>query len=117
MRASKVLQKCLSGSLPGMHALRERCLLRAVEALLHGRRLTLIDVARSWPGATRVRAPLKAFDHPTSGAPQLSRMPIGVGQNETPDPADMGRRVTQAATPQPQTRKRPIQQPRRFRAR
>jgi hypothetical protein len=22
----------------------------------------LIDVARSWPGATRVRAPLKAFD-------------------------------------------------------
>lgn len=62
MRASKVLQKCLSHSLPGMHALRERSLLRAVEALLHGRRLTLIDVARSWPGATRVRAPLKAFD-------------------------------------------------------
>lgn len=62
MRASKVLQKCLSSSLPSMHALRERTLLRAVEALLHGRRLTLIDVARSWPGATRVRAPLKAFD-------------------------------------------------------
>lgn len=62
MRASKVLQKCLSDSLRSMHALRERALLRAVEALLHGRRLTLIDVARSWPGATRVRAPLKAFD-------------------------------------------------------
>lgn len=62
MRASQVLQKCLSRSLSGMHALRERSLLRAVEALLHGRRLTLIDVARSWPGATRVRAPLKAFD-------------------------------------------------------
>lgn len=62
MRASEVLQKCLPDSLSGMHALRERALLRAVEALLHGRRLTLIDIARSWPGATRVRAPLKAFD-------------------------------------------------------
>ena len=62
MRASQVLQKCLPRSLAGMHAHRERVLLRAVEALLHGRRLTLMDVARSWPDATRVRAPLKAFD-------------------------------------------------------
>lgn len=62
MRASGVLQKCLSGSLSDMHVLRKRSLLRAVEALLHGRRLTLIDIARSWPGATRVRAPLKAAD-------------------------------------------------------
>jgi hypothetical protein len=45
-----------------MHALRSRVLLQAVEALLHGRRLTLMDVARAWPGAERVRAPLKAFD-------------------------------------------------------
>ncbi|MDR7194872.1 hypothetical protein J2W68_003626 [Luteimonas terrae] len=37
-------------------------MLRAVEALLQGRRLTLMDVARSWPDATRIRAPLKAFD-------------------------------------------------------
>lgn len=62
MRASQVLQKCLHRSLSDMHALRERALLRAVEALLAGRRLTLIDVARAWPGAMRVRAPLKAFD-------------------------------------------------------
>lgn len=62
MRASGVLQKCLSGSLGAMHALRSRVLLRSVEALVAGRRLTLIDVARSWPGAERVRAPLKAFD-------------------------------------------------------
>ncbi|MCE4369393.1 IS4 family transposase, partial [Xanthomonas hortorum pv. vitians] len=55
MRASEVLQKCLSNSLSGMHALRERTLLHAVEALLHGRRLTLMDIARSWPGALRVR--------------------------------------------------------------
>ncbi len=62
MRASEVLQKCLSNSLAGMHALRQRTLLRAVEALVHGGRLTLIDIARAWPGATRVRAPLKACD-------------------------------------------------------
>ena len=62
MRASEVLQKCLPDSLSTMHALRRCALLHAVEALLQGRRLTLTDVARSWPGATRVRAPLKAFD-------------------------------------------------------
>ena len=62
MRASQLLQKCLSSSLGAIHALRSRVLLRSVEALLAGRRLTLIDVARSWPGAMRVRAPLKAFD-------------------------------------------------------
>ncbi|RBE11910.1 IS4 family transposase, partial [Xanthomonas oryzae pv. oryzae] len=62
MRASEVLQKCLSNSLSGMHALRQRALLRAVEALLHGGRLTVIDLARAWPGARRVRAPLKACD-------------------------------------------------------
>jgi hypothetical protein len=62
MRASRVLQKCLSDSLGTMHALRSRVLMQAVEALLHGRRLTLMDVARAWPGAERVRAPLKAFD-------------------------------------------------------
>lgn len=56
MRASQVLQKCLPHSLSGMHALRERALLRAVEALLQGRRLTLMDVARAWPDATRMRA-------------------------------------------------------------
>lgn len=62
MRASRVLQKCLSDSLEPMHRARSRVLLRAVEALLAGRRLTLMDVARSWPGAERVRAPLKAMD-------------------------------------------------------
>lgn len=45
-----------------MHALRRRVLLQAVEALITGRRLTLIDVARAWPGAERIRAPLKALD-------------------------------------------------------
>jgi len=62
MRATEVLQKCLGDALKPMHALRRRVLLRAVEALIYGRRLTLIDVARAWPGAERVRAPLKALD-------------------------------------------------------
>ena len=62
MRASRVLQKCLGRSLDAMHEARSRVLLRSVEALLAGRRLTLMDVARAWPDAERVRAPLKAFD-------------------------------------------------------
>lgn len=62
MRATEVLQKWLSDALDSMHAVRSRVLLRAVEAVIHGRRLTLIDLARSWPGAERIRAPLKALD-------------------------------------------------------
>src|SRR6185312_6886519 len=62
MRATEVLQKCLRDALGSMHVLRSRVLLRAVEAMVHGRRLTLIDLARSWPGAERIRAPLKALD-------------------------------------------------------
>jgi hypothetical protein len=62
MRASRVLQKCLGRSLDPMHEARSRVLLRSVEALLAGRRLTLMDVARAWPDAERIRAPLKAFD-------------------------------------------------------
>ncbi len=62
MRATEVLQKCLGDALGSMHALRSRVLLRAVEATIRGRRLTLIDLARSWPGAERIRAPLKALD-------------------------------------------------------
>jgi hypothetical protein len=62
MRASEVLQKCLGDALNTMHALRSRALLHATEAAIQGRRLTLMDLARSWPGAERIRAPLKALD-------------------------------------------------------
>lgn len=62
MRATEVLQKCLGESLNAIHALRSRVLMRAVEATIVGRRLTLIDLARAWPDAQRVRAPLKALD-------------------------------------------------------
>ena len=62
MNASTALQRCLEPALGSMHALRRRVLLGATDALIAGRRLTLMDVARSWPGAERVRAPLKALD-------------------------------------------------------
>lgn len=62
MRAYAVLQRCLPLALQGMHALRRNTLLLAVEALIAGRRLVLIDLARSWLGATFVRAPLKRLD-------------------------------------------------------
>lgn len=62
MRATEVLQKCLGESLHVIHPLRSRVLMRAVEAAIAGRRLTLIDLARAWPEAERIRAPLKALD-------------------------------------------------------
>lgn len=74
MRATEVLQKCLNDALKPMHALRRRVLLRAVEALLGGRRRTLMDVARAWPGAERIRAPLKAPDRQL-GNPHLHTEP------------------------------------------
>ncbi|KAF1688363.1 IS4 family transposase, partial [Pseudoxanthomonas koreensis] len=45
-----------------MHSLRRQTLLLAVESLLAGRRVVLIDLARSWVDAERVRAPLKRLD-------------------------------------------------------
>lgn len=62
MHASRILRQCLSTVLAPMHAARSRRLLAAVEALVTGRRLTLTDLARSWPGAILVHAPLKALD-------------------------------------------------------
>lgn len=62
MHATEVLQKCLGKSLQPIHTLRSRAPMRAVEATITGRRLTLIDLARAWPDAQRIRAPLKALD-------------------------------------------------------
>ena len=45
MRATGVLQKCLGDSLDAIHAQRTRVLMRAVEATIAGRRLTLIELA------------------------------------------------------------------------
>jgi Transposase DDE domain len=60
--AASVLQKCLPVVMGSMHAVRARALLNAVDSLLRSRRLILMDMARAWPGAERVRAPLKCLD-------------------------------------------------------
>lgn len=62
MHASDILRRCLPSVLLPMHGARRRVLLHAVEALVQGRRLTLTDLARSWPGAVWMHAPLKALD-------------------------------------------------------
>jgi len=62
MSASAVLQRCLKDALGAMHAMRRTALMLAVESLVAGRRLVLIDLARHWPGSMRVRAPLKRLD-------------------------------------------------------
>ena len=62
MHATSILRRCLSSVLGPMHAARSRRLLKAVEALIRGRRLTLTDLSRRWPGATWAHAPLKALD-------------------------------------------------------
>jgi Transposase DDE domain len=51
-----------------MHKRRSGVLVKAADALVRGRRLTLMDLARSWPSAERVRAPLKRLDRPLSNA-------------------------------------------------
>lgn len=62
MHAKTVLQTCLAPALEKLHARRAQALLGAVTALVMGRRLVLMDLARSWPGAERVQAPLKCLD-------------------------------------------------------
>jgi len=55
-----------------MHVARKRVLLGAVVALLLGRRLILMELARHFPGAERVRAPLKRLDR-LLGNPHLAK--------------------------------------------
>jgi len=62
MHASRALHTCLSNALEGLHQRRAETLLVCVDALSAGRRLTLTDLARSWPGAERIAAPLKRVD-------------------------------------------------------
>jgi hypothetical protein len=62
MHARDILSRCLSEVLGPMHARRRNVLLQALQALIDGRRLTMTDLSRSWPGATFSHAPLKAVD-------------------------------------------------------
>jgi hypothetical protein len=72
MHASAILQKCFADVFRAMHAARVEVLGRAVQALISARRLVLMDLARAWPGAERVRAPLKRLDRLLSN-PHLHR--------------------------------------------
>lgn len=71
MHAVRVLRTCLGVVLDRMHARRCAALLGAVQALIAGRRLTLMELARSWPEALRVAAPLKKLDR-LLGNPHLA---------------------------------------------
>jgi len=62
MHAGAILQKCFADVFNAMHAARVEVLTLAVQALITARRLVLMDLARSWPGADRVRTPLKRLD-------------------------------------------------------
>ena len=62
MHATQVLQKILSPVIARLDARNVRNLFFAVQALLVGRRLTLTELARHFPGAERIHAPLKRFD-------------------------------------------------------
>lgn len=72
MHAASVLQKCFADVFASMHAARVRVLMGAVLALVSCRRLVLMDLARAWPGAQRVCAPLKRLDRLLSN-PHLQR--------------------------------------------
>ena len=62
MHATRILRRALASALAPMHGGRRKVLMRAVESLIGGRRLTLTDLSRSWPCATFAHAPLKALD-------------------------------------------------------
>lgn len=62
MHASQIVQKHFADVFTEIHAARARVLVGAVVALLSCRRLVLMELARAWPGAQRVRAPLKKLD-------------------------------------------------------
>lgn len=57
-----ILQKSLSSAFSQIHKARVKVLLEAVGALILGRRLVLMDLARSWSGVGRVRSSLKKLD-------------------------------------------------------
>lgn len=62
MPPSLMLPQCLGKVFHDLHAATVPVLLRAVDALSAGSWLTLTEIARHWPGATHVAAPLKVAD-------------------------------------------------------
>jgi hypothetical protein len=62
MSPSRILPQCLHDVFQSLHASTAPVVLKAVDALGCGGWLTLTEIARHWPGAERVAAPLKAMD-------------------------------------------------------
>ena len=60
--AVAIVQKILRPVSAQLDLRNARNLVLAVQALVRGRRLTLMELARHWPAAERVRAPLKRLD-------------------------------------------------------
>src|SRR5690606_8249709 len=77
MHAREILQKCFADVFHAMHAARVEVLSLAIQALLSARRLVLMDLARAWPEAERVRAPLKRLDRLLSN-PRLHQERLGL---------------------------------------
>lgn len=62
MSPSTILKQCLREVFSRMHSATVQVLLKAVDAFGAGSWLTMTELARHWPGAERVSAPLKAVD-------------------------------------------------------
>jgi len=62
VHTGRILQRCLSSAWDSIHGHRRAALAGAVEAAASSHRLTLTELARHWPGAARVAAPMKRLD-------------------------------------------------------
>ena len=62
MHVKQILTRCFSSVFKTIHATRQMVLIRSIEALITGHRLTLTDLARTWPEAMFMHAPPKALD-------------------------------------------------------
>lgn len=72
MRAGQVLQGLIAECLARLDARLVRRLLGAIDALVASRQVVLMELARQYPGAPRVAAPLKALDRLLSN-PRVQR--------------------------------------------
>ena len=68
MPPSTILEQCLADVFSQMHRATVKVVLNAVLALSKGGWLPMTEMARHWPGAQRVAAPLKAVDRLLSSA-------------------------------------------------
>lgn len=73
MRAGEVLQQLLAPCWAALDQRLVRRLLGAIDALVASRQVVLMELARQYPGAARISAPLKALDRLLSN-PRIQRL-------------------------------------------